>query len=143
MLVASDASLASLNARLAARGAPPVEMARFRPNVVVAGAAPWAEDAWGTLHAGDVALALVKPCARCAVTTVDPRTAARGVEPLRTLAEFRRDGAKVLFAQNAVVRATGTVRVGDRVQVAPRPAPRAPDAPGAGPGRDAPVTWRG
>ncbi len=119
VLVASQASLDDLNARLAARGAPPVGMERFRPNVVVAGAPAYAEDGWRTLAAGDVALALVKPCARCVVTTVDPaRGRAAGPEPLRTLAAYRRAGGKVLFAQNAVVRAAGTLRAGDPARVA-------------------------
>jgi hypothetical protein len=117
VLVAGEASLADLNARLAARGAAPVGMERFRPNVVVAGAPPYAEDGWRALEANGVALALVKPCARCVITTVDPaRGAAAGPEPLRTLAEYRRQGAKVLFAQNAVVRAGGTLREGDPVR---------------------------
>ncbi len=119
VLVASQPSLDDLNARLAAAGTAPVGMERFRPNVVVdadAGEplAPYAEDDWRTLRLGDeVRLAVVKPCARCAVTTVDQHSAARGTEPLRTLAGYRRVGTKVLFAQNAVVRATGPLRVGD------------------------------
>ena len=119
VLVASQASLDDLNARLAARGARPVGIERFRPNVLVAGTPAYAEDGWRTLEAGDVALALVKPCGRCSVTTVDPaRGAPDGPEPLRTLAEYRRAGSKVLFAQNAVVRATGTLRAGDPVRAA-------------------------
>ncbi len=119
VLVASQASLDDLNARLAERGEPPVGVERFRPNVLVAGAPAYAEDDWRTFEAGDVALALVKPCARCVVTTVDPaRGAAAGPEPLRTLAGYRRAGGKVLFAQNAVVRAAGTLRAGDPARVA-------------------------
>ena len=119
VLVATQASLDDLNARLAARGEPPVSMERFRPNVVVAGdAAPYAEDAWGRLWAGEVALDLVKPCARCAMVTVDPETARSGSEPLRTLAGYRKVGSKVMFAQNALVRAGGALRVGDPVRVA-------------------------
>ena len=119
VLVAAQASLDDLNARLAARGAAPLGIERFRPNVLVAGTPAYAEDAWHALAAGGVALALVKPCGRCVVTTVDPaRGVAAGPEPLRTLAEYRRNGNKVLFAQNAVVRAAGTVRVGDPVRAA-------------------------
>jgi hypothetical protein len=116
VLVATQASLNDLNARLAADGEPPVPIGRFRPNLLVDGGAPWAEDDWRTVQAGEVALELVKPCARCVVTTIDPVTATRGYEPLRTLAAFRRHGGKVLFAQNAVVRAAGWVRVGDAVR---------------------------
>jgi uncharacterized protein YcbX len=116
VLVASQASLDDLNARLAASGKPAVTMERFRPNVVVVGdAEPYAEDRWGRVRVGDVALDLVKPCARCVVTTIDPDTARGGAEPLRTLSEYRKVGSKVMFAQNALVRATGRVRVGDRV----------------------------
>jgi len=119
VLVAAQASLDDLNARLSARGESPMGIERFRPNVLVAGTAPYAEDGWRTLHAGDVALALVKPCARCVITTVDPaRGRATGPEPLRTLAGYRRVGSKVLFAQNAVVRATGTLRVGAAIRTA-------------------------
>lgn len=116
VLVASQASLDDLNARLAASGQPAVAMERFRPNVVVAGAAaPYAEDGWGRVRVGDVALDLVKPCARCVVTTIDPDTARGGAEPLRTLSAYRKVGSKVLFAQNALVRATGGIRTGDSV----------------------------
>jgi uncharacterized protein YcbX len=119
VLVATQASLDDLNARLAARGEPAVSMERFRPNLVVAGdAAPYAEDAWGRVWASDVVLDLVKPCARCAMTTVDPDSARSGAEPLRTLAGYRKVGSKVLFAQNALVRAGGVLRVGDPVRVA-------------------------
>jgi uncharacterized protein YcbX len=121
VLVATQGSLDELNGRLGARGAAPVDVRRFRPNVLVAGAAPWAEDGWAAVRAGGATLALVKPCARCVVTTVDPDRGVRdGPEPLRTLTEYRRVGPKVLFAQNAVVRGAGLVRVGDPVVVTAR-----------------------
>ncbi len=117
LLVLSDASLADLNARLAERGIEPVVVERFRPNVVVTDTAPFAEDTWRDVAAGDVQLRIVKPCGRCVLTTVDPATAEvspRG-EPLRTLATYRTRGAKVMFAQNALVVRGGTLRVGDAV----------------------------
>jgi uncharacterized protein YcbX len=118
ILLVSRESLADLNARLAARGVAPVGVDRFRPNVVVEGTAgAFAEDAWGDVRLGGAALRVVKPCARCALTTVDPATgepSARG-EPLRTLATYRTRGGKVLFAQNALVVRGGNVAVGDAV----------------------------
>lgn len=54
-------SLGALNARLDA----PLPMTRFRPNIVVRGDAPFAEDKWVNLHAGDLELNLRKPCGRC------------------------------------------------------------------------------
>jgi hypothetical protein len=121
LLLVSRESVADLNARLAERGAPPVDERRFRPNVVVEDAGrAFAEDDWRGVRVGGATLAVAKPCARCVVTTVDPDTArpsSRG-EPLRTLATYRTRGGKVLFAQNALVRSAGRVRVGDAVHEA-------------------------
>ena len=124
VLVASQSSLDDLNARLVGAGGMRVGIERFRPSMLVAAEegealAPYAEDGWQALHIGqEVRLAVVKPCGRCVITTIDQESAARGTEPLRTLAGYRRRGNKVLFAQNAIVRATGVVRVGDAVVAA-------------------------
>ena len=115
-LLISEGSLAELNARLER----PLPMDRFRPNLVVGGCAPFAEDGWREVRIGPITLRVVKPCARCAITTVDQRTAARGKEPLRTLATFRRSGTKVLFGQNLIHDAAGVLSVGDRVEVITR-----------------------
>jgi len=121
LLVACESSLAELNRRLSAAGKAPVPMSRFRPNLVLDGAEPFAEDGWRTLTVEGVTFDLVKPCARCTTTTVDqakgsvPDTA----EPLATLAAFRREGSKVLFGQNAVHRGPGTLRLGAAAAAAP------------------------
>jgi len=112
-LLTGEASLADLSAR----AGQPLAMARFRPNLVVAGSAPYAEDSWRRLRIGSVELELVKPCARCVVTTIDPDTAAAGLEPLRTLAGYRNGGGGVLFGWNLVHRTTGVLRVGDRIDI--------------------------
>jgi uncharacterized protein YcbX len=112
-LLVSEASLADLNSRLEH----PVPMNRFRPNLVVGGCEPFAEDGWRLIRIGSITLRVVKPCARCTITTVDQETAARGKEPLRTLADFRRAGNKVLFGQNLIHDDTGTLRAGDPVEV--------------------------
>lgn len=105
LLVIGEASLADLNARLAARGAMPTPMNRFRPNVVLAGLEPYDEDHVGTITADSVALRLVKPCTRCRVTTTDQETAEVGSEPLPTLAAYRNlpDLGGVAFGMNAIV----------------------------------------
>ncbi|MCC6627674.1 MAG: MOSC domain-containing protein [Chloroflexi bacterium] len=112
-LLLSEASLDDLNRRLAT----PLDMRRFRPNIVVTGCAPYAEDGWRQLGIGAVRFDVVKPCARCAITTTDQDTAARGVEPLRTLATYRRIDDKVMFGQNLVHQGGGVLRVGDAVTV--------------------------
>jgi len=116
-LVANTASLADLNARLATRGHPPLPMNRFRPNIVVAGAAAYAEDGWRELRAGEAILRAAKPCGRCEVTTTDQSTGeVRGPEPLATLATYRNsEEFGVMFGLNLVTVRAGQVRVGDRI----------------------------
>jgi uncharacterized protein len=113
LLLIGQASLDELNRRLP----DPVAMVRFRPNIVVAGATPHAEDGWRRLRVGDVDLDVVKPCARCAVPNVDPETAVAGREPTRTLAGYRRWDGKIWFGQNVLHRSAGVLRVGDPVEV--------------------------
>lgn len=116
VLLANAASLDDLNARLAMA----VTMARFRPNIVITGAPAWQEDSWRLLRIGTVLLRVVKPCDRCLVTTIDPLTGTRPnpVEPIRTLGSFRRDlRGGVMFGQNAIAMTTGTLRLGDAVEV--------------------------
>lgn len=112
-LLISEGSLADLNARLER----PLPMDRFRPNLVVAGCEPFAEDGWRRVRIGRITLRVVKPCARCAITTVDQGTGLKSKEPLRTLAAFRRSGTKVLFGQYLIHDETGILRVGDPVEV--------------------------
>jgi uncharacterized protein len=108
-LFISDASLKDLNDKLEQ----PIPMNRFRPNIVVANAKPFAEDGWGKLSAGDAIFHCLKPCARCQVPTIDQETGKMGKEPTKTLATFRKHEHKVLFGMNAVVEKQGTVKVGD------------------------------
>jgi uncharacterized protein YcbX len=99
VLVASQASLDGLNARLQAQGLPPVDMRRFRPNLVLDGVEAHDEDrleglaieaeAQGTPQR--VWVALTKPCARCPIPDVNPDTAERGTAVGDTLAVYRRD----------------------------------------------------
>lgn len=112
-LLISAEALDELNARLET----PLPMDRFRPNLVVRGAGAHAEDGWRRVLIGDVAFDVVKPCARCVITTTDQETLARTKEPLRTLATYRKRGGKVLFGQNLIHAGTGTLRLGDAVAV--------------------------
>lgn len=120
-LIVSASSLDELNRRGAAlaleRGGhwSPIPMERFRPNLVIGGGVAHQEDGWTEIRIGSARFNLVKPCARCVITTTDQSTGTRGAEPLRTLATYRAAGNKVLFAMNAMGDQHGTVRVGDRV----------------------------
>ncbi|MBL8045285.1 MAG: MOSC domain-containing protein [Anaerolineales bacterium] len=113
LLIISQESLDDLNARLAT----PLPMNRFRPNLVVSGATPYAEDTWKQIRIGAVVLDIVKPCARCMITTTDQNTAVRGKEPLATLATYRDSERGVLFGQNVIHAAPGMLQLGQIVEV--------------------------
>ncbi|MEU3028738.1 MOSC domain-containing protein [Streptomyces incarnatus] len=123
LLVTTSASLDALNSLMAegchaAEGPPP--MNRFRPSLVVRGTEAWAEDEWARVSIGEVVFRVARTCGRCVVTTTDQGTAARGREPLYTLARHRRFDGGLIFGQNVVPLTRGTVRVGDPVRVLER-----------------------
>ena len=112
VLVVSQASLDELNHRLAQQGQAAVDMRRFRPNVVLAGAQWQAhdEDRVGAMHiqteTGQAVLLPVKPCPRCPIPDIDPDTAesAQVVSPvLQTYRQDARVNAAVTFGMNALV----------------------------------------
>ena len=114
-LLIGQASLDDLNQRLEA----PIPMARFRPNFVVTGGEPYAEDEWSALTIGSATFRNVKLCDRCTVTTIDAEGNS-GKEPLRTLATYRKRDGKVWFGVNLLPDFDrATLRVGDAVH-APR-----------------------
>jgi hypothetical protein len=124
LLVTSEASLAELNARLAAAGQDGVGMERFRPNVVLAGFGAHDEDRVDMVRvdAGGhgVHLQPVKPCSRCPIPNIDPATAQSSPAVADTLQTYRQDarlGGAITFGMNAIVRqgAGQVLRVGQRV----------------------------
>jgi uncharacterized protein YcbX len=120
--VASLASLDGLNRRIRERGAAPVPMDRFRPNIVVDGwDEPHTEDRVRLMTVGTIRLGYSVRAMRCSVPLVDQATGrTAGPEPVRTLAAYRREpeyGNKVSFAMKAAVLRPGTIAVGDRVEV--------------------------
>eukprot|EP01012_Entosiphon_sulcatum_P015977 TRINITY_DN20951_c0_g1_i1.p1 TRINITY_DN20951_c0_g1~~TRINITY_DN20951_c0_g1_i1.p1 ORF type:complete len:356 (+),score=53.34 TRINITY_DN20951_c0_g1_i1:46-1068(+) len=129
-LIVTEASLQQLNADLGLRanGTPdaaylPIPMRRFRPNIVLRGAAPYAEDTWATLRIRESTFYLVKACARCKMTTVDPAkgefTPLRGLaSPAAYLNDARNWGRGGLFGQNAAcLPLHGEIAVGDAAVV--------------------------
>jgi uncharacterized protein len=128
ILVLGSSTVEEVNQRLHTQGKEPIGVERFRPNIVIEGGEPFAEDQWEHLDIdtaqGSIRIDLVKPCARCSIISVDPRTAVQGIEPMRTLSTYRRRGDKVYVAQNGLPRSEGQVATGSRVTVALRVAPR-------------------
>lgn len=112
-MLISEASLADLNNRLEQ----PLPMLRFRPNLVVSGCEPYAEDQWWRIRIGGLTFRVVKPCSRCVIPTINPETGEKGVEPLRTLSQYRRDGNKVYFGQNLLHDGTGELKLGMAAEV--------------------------
>jgi uncharacterized protein YcbX len=115
LLLISQSALDGLNQRLEV----PLPMLRFRPNLVIAGCEPHAEDHWRRIRIGSVEFELVKRCVRCVFTTVDP---VRGEfdpsgEPLRTLKTYRRGEKGITFGTNLIARGRGHLRCGDPVSV--------------------------
>ena len=115
-LLISEASLGDLNSRLEE----PLPMNRFRPNFVLEGCGPYAEDVWDRIKIGSVPFRVAEACPRCAITTVDQRTGSRGKEPLRTLATYRKSEGEVFFGRNLIHDTLGIVSVGDPVETTPR-----------------------
>ncbi|MGK9067465.1 MOSC domain-containing protein [Stutzerimonas chloritidismutans] len=114
-LLIGQASLDDLCARIGR----PLDMRRFRPNLVVDGAEPYAEDGWRRIRIGEMTFRVVKPCARCAIPTIDPDTAIRSPdrEPLATLMTYRKGEGGVFFGQNLIAEGPGELSPGMPVQI--------------------------
>ena len=122
LLLIGQSSLGDLNGRLEN----PVSMLRFRPNLVISGAAPFAEDGWKLIRihttGGPLELECTHTCARCAIPGLDPHSGKAGKEPLRTLAKYRRgEDGQIYFGVNLAPRLSdpsgATINLGDRVEV--------------------------
>lgn len=110
LLLVSRASLEALNERLQH----PIDIRRFRPNLVIDGVAAHAEDNWTHVRIGELTFDVAKPCTRCVMVNVHPDTGVRDPagEPLRTLAGYRRFEDGVVFGQLLIPRGTGAVERG-------------------------------
>lgn len=121
LLMCSRASLDQLqtwaDAEAAERGEARtgLSMWRFRPNVVVDGGTPFAEETWQEVRIGGQAYRVTERCDRCVVTTIDPTSLAKGVEPVRSLARHRRREGKVWFGVRLAPTDEGRISVGDEV----------------------------
>lgn len=116
VLLISEGSLHDLNTRTPG----PQRMAQFRPNLVIAGTEPYAEDGWRRVRIGSLEFAVEAACGRCAMITVDPTTTEfiPNREPLRTLSGYRRGAkGKILFGQYLVPQRDGELEVGAPLEV--------------------------
>lgn len=95
----------------------PLAMRRFRPNIVIDGESPFAEDDWRELRIGEVRLRFAECCDRCVMTTYDPATLTRSHEPIRTLARHRAWDGNTWFGVRLIPDTVGELHVGDAVEV--------------------------
>ncbi|GLO15590.1 molybdenum cofactor sulfurase [Pseudomonas putida] len=115
LLLIGQGSLDELSRRIGR----PMGMLRFRPNLVVQGTEPFAEDGWKRVRIGSLEFRVLKPSVRCIFTTIDPATGERTPdrEPMATLKTFREKEGDVLFGQNLAVDGEGWLEVGMKVEV--------------------------
>jgi uncharacterized protein YcbX len=115
LLLIGQASLEDLSQKVGR----PLEMLRFRPNLVIEGSEAYAEDGWKRILIGDVEFRVVKSCARCILTTIDPQSGERSEdrEPLATLQKYRNEADGAMFGQNLVNDSNGQLELGMPVTI--------------------------
>lgn len=113
LLLTTESSLAAFNQHLDT----PIEMLRFRPNLVISGNHAFAEDSWKRLRIGDIEFAVAKSCSRCVIPTINRLSAKKEPAVFKALKQHRSIGRDVYFGQNLLAMGTGTIAVGDRVEV--------------------------
>lgn len=113
LLLISQGSLDDLNQRLLS----PIPMRRFRPNIVVKGCQPFAEDSWKKIRIGDITFRIVKPCSRCVIPSINVETAEKEDEPIKTLVSYRKRDNEIFFGQNVIAEDAGIIEVGMHVEL--------------------------
>ena len=115
ILLVSKESLNDLNSRLHE----PIQMNRFRPNLIVSGCEAYEEDSWKYIKIGSCEFEIIQRCERCIFTTIDPLTKVKDAnkEPLKTLSTYRKmERGGVNFGVHLVPRKLGIVKRGDAVE---------------------------
>uniref|UniRef100_A0A7N0UE58 MOSC domain-containing protein n=1 Tax=Kalanchoe fedtschenkoi TaxID=63787 RepID=A0A7N0UE58_KALFE len=125
-MILSQGSIDALNQLLVE----PLPVNRFRPNILVDGCEPFAEDLWKEFKIGNLDFQGVKLCSRCKIPTINQETAVANSEPTETLMKFRSDKVlrptdkqrgRVYFGQNIVCinsisnTKKKTIKVGDPI----------------------------
>jgi uncharacterized protein YcbX len=125
---AADAAPVSLYGRASAeeldrrsgREADPHDRRRWRMLVEVDGVGPHEEDSWigSAVRLGSAVIRVLKPVARCVITTQDPETGLKDFDTISAIKSYRglREGTKADFGVYADVETPGVVRVGDPVE---------------------------
>ena len=117
------ASVHDLASKLAP-GAPPLSIKNFRPNIIITGGKPYAEDDWRRIKIGNAEYDVSCRTTRCLMPNVDQSTGKKNrSEPNRTLMEHRRidkgDETHACLGMQMVPIAEGRreMKVGDEIEV--------------------------
>ena len=124
LLITHESTLEHLNIQLAEENHPEVSMQRFRPNIVVKSSAGISklpaqdEFTWSSLFNDKVNIDLVKPCSRCVMTNLDPKTAEKtGNTVLKTLSQKHNLNKKATFGINGTSDRSLKISVGDQLNI--------------------------
>ncbi|QIM66416.1 Fe-S protein [Mannheimia granulomatis] len=97
-----------------------LEMARFRPNIVIDGNVAFEEEQWEQIQIGEVLFTKSELCTRCVLITRDLTTLELDpqAEPFRTLKQkHTNEQGKPIFGIHLVPQNSGVIRVGDAISV--------------------------
>lgn len=101
ILVISQASLDDLNSKLET----PVNINRFRANIIVLGIKAFAEDDWQNLSINNIEYKAVKKCSRCIMPSINQQTGKQDrVKMLTVLNRYRQIDKKIKFGQNLIYK---------------------------------------
>lgn len=91
-LIANTASLYQLNQALESKQLTPIDMRRFRPNIVISGPEAFTEHQIRELQliSRDINFKLCDHCERCIITTINPDSGEKSadLEPLKTITQL-------------------------------------------------------
>ena len=116
-LIVSQASLDEFNSHMETQTKTKIDMRRFRPNIVIAGCEPFAEDSWSAVRIGEIEFSLVKPCSRCIMPSINPDNGEKEMQVNQVLLTTRRRNRETYFGQNATHKGEGTISIGDSVEL--------------------------
>ncbi len=94
-----------------------LDVKRFRPNIVVSGCEPFAEDQWKKIRINQIEFDLVKPCSRCVIPSLNNQTGISQKEVMQVMVTHRKRGDQVFVGQNLLHSGLGDIQVGHKVEL--------------------------
>lgn len=108
VVITTQEALDHLNSKLEH----PVQMSRYRPNIVIEGCPVFEEYDWSYVEIGPVLFEITRVCDRCSITTVDQETAKSSCESLTMLATFKSaKNSKPVFGLHASPLRLGSISI--------------------------------